>query len=324
MAKKVKSPPQKHYICFESTPASQAFRRTAGDITRLLSTLYVALETLEVNDPVRPDDLSFGWSMPSGPKEWEETRNFALRGAIVAIVDGLDQYMRVLSRVPGLVAPELDNVLNGRRGPGEERRPTIAMRLSTLSTRYLGVVRDEHIAAMDLLTTWRNTFVHRDYRFGLSSSVRKSLVNSELFFSKEHGGADILGTLSRFEARKPPTIIDLSTLVSSAQRIARAIDEHLLQIQNGPTYAKSLFRYAIAASDNAEAFVKHTFERGGKQSVGRVHSTLLRLGGSNDRNHSPNALVVTDLEMNRLFALSQTNAAEVFGISVTKAAAHRR
>jgi hypothetical protein len=306
--------PPRSSICFECTPALLAFRQAAGDANRFLNTLLVALETLKSSTPIRPIDLVVPWTFPHAEKEWTDTRNFALKGAMVAVVDGLDQYMRVLSRVAGLVASELDNILNGRRDADRGRRLTVAERLEALCAAYPGVVRAEYLAAMQLLVLWRNGFVHSDYRFRLALPTRKVLVTAEHFFQAEHGGAGIVSALSRFEQQHPPTLTDLSTLISSAHRIARGMDEHLLQLQNAQAYAFSLMQYLIMSNTDPQAFLESTWLQGGRQSVGRIHAMFLAIGGNHDDNRRANAPAVSRAQLHNLFAFGRNRASEVFGV----------
>jgi hypothetical protein len=213
-------------LCFEITPALLVFRTAAGNANRCLNTLLVGLETLRSHDPIRPQDLVLAWSKPgAGTDEWMEARNFALRATMVAVVDGLDQFLRILTEIDGLVALELHDILRGRQTSGTDHRPTIPERLSTLCERYPGVGRQEYRAAVKLLATWRNQFVHRDYKHPLTSAERKKLLAAASYFKQEHGGADIAAALARYEKREPPTLGDLSTLIASAQRLTRAIDD---------------------------------------------------------------------------------------------------
>jgi hypothetical protein len=271
-------------ICFEATPALLAFRRIAGDANRCLNTLLVGLETLKTNSPVKPTDLVVAWSKPRNLEEWIETRDFALRGAMVAVADGLDQYMRIVTRIDGLVATELGDILNGRRGRKESRRPTVFARLAALCKHYPRVACREHLIAMNLLMTWRNQFVHRDYRFGLTLAERKELAAAAPFFKSKHGGSDIEEALIRFEKREPPTLANLSTLIASAHRLVRALDEHLLSLQAGEIYAVALTRYLIASDEDPLQRLEVMFERGGWQAAGHLHALFLDNGGNHHEN----------------------------------------
>jgi hypothetical protein len=177
MTQRTSSPTAKQdqTIGFELTPALIAFRRTAGDANRHLNTLLVALETLKTNTPIRPRGLVVPWTKPGVKKEWDDSRDFVLKGCMIAVVDALDQYMRVVSRISGLASPKLDDVLNGRRLAGDDRRPTVAKRFEALANHYPKTVPPEYVAALHLLVMWRNRFVQHDYRFGLPLPVRKTL-----------------------------------------------------------------------------------------------------------------------------------------------------
>ncbi|UGY17928.1 hypothetical protein HAP48_0011130 [Bradyrhizobium septentrionale] len=314
-AKKVSSPAaqQDQVIGFELSPALVAFRRTAGDANRHLNTLLVAIETLTSTTPIKPKGLAVPWTKPGVKKEWDDSRDYVLKGCMVALVDGLDQYMRVLSRIPGLTAPELNDTLNGRKEPGDQRRPTVAERLEALASHYPKTVPKEYIAALYLLVTWRNQFVHRDYRFDLGLSIRKTLTGAAPGFAKGFQGTDITSALKRFGSREPPSLNDLAFLIAIAQRTVRLMDEHLLQLQNGADYATALMRYLIASSEDPKAFVEDTWMYGGNRSAGRVHALFLDNGGNHDPDRSPNAPSITRKKLNDLFAFGRVRARHLFG-----------
>lgn len=305
---------QDQTIGFELTPALIAFRRTAGDANRHLNTLLVALETLKSNTPIRPKGLVVPWTKPGVKKEWDDSRDFVLKGCMIAVVDALDQYMRVVSRISGLVSPKLDDVLNGRRKAGEDRRPTVAERFEALANDYPKTLPLQYVAALHLLVTWRNRFVHHDYRFGLPLPIRKTLKAAGPLFAEEFNKTDIVSALDRFTQRQPPMLDDLATLIAITQRVARRMDEHLLQLQNGADYAMSLMRYLIEVSEDPKAFVDGTWKHGGDQSAGRVHALFLDNGGNHDPDRLPYAPSITRAELNGLFAFGRNKARHVFGI----------
>jgi hypothetical protein len=138
---------QDQVIGFELSPALIAFRRTAGDANRHLNTLLVALETLKTTTPVRPKGLAVPWTKPGVKKEWDDSRDYVLKGCMIALVDALDQYMRVVSRISGFTAAALDDALKSRKKPTEERRPTVAERFEGLAKHYPKTVPDEYVAA---------------------------------------------------------------------------------------------------------------------------------------------------------------------------------
>jgi hypothetical protein len=315
--------PKETTMAFEMSPALIAFRQNAGDANRHLNTLLVSVETLQHHEPVKPSNLVVPWSKPTTLKEWDDCRDFILRTAMVTLVDGIDQYLRVMSRVPGLSDPGLGDTLNGRK-TGKQRRPTVAERLEALGNRYPGQARDEQFAAIHLLVTWRNVFVHRDYRFGLSTKARRALTDGAAYFRTEHSGADIFEMLKRFDERKPPTLGDLSTLISVAHRVLTALDEHLLHLQAGQDYALALMRYLIKSQADPKTFVQLIWKYGGRRTTGRVHALFLRNGGNHHQNRRESAPHVTRSELHRLFGFGLNRALQEFGLSAPRPASRIR
>lgn len=76
-------------------------------------------------------------------RDFDEMRAFAVKSAIVTVMDGLDQYLRVTNRVAGLVPAALHDDLNGRREPKIERRRTVAERLRVLASSFRAQLTDE-------------------------------------------------------------------------------------------------------------------------------------------------------------------------------------
>jgi hypothetical protein len=303
---------QDQVIGFELSPALIVFRRIAGDANRHLNTMLVALETLKSTAPVLAKRLAVPWTKPGVKQEWDDSRDFVLKACRIAVVDALDQYMRLISRIAGLAAPELDDAMNGRKSPGETRRPTVAERFEALATHYPKTVPLGYIAALHLLVTWRNRFVHHDYRFGLALPIRKALTVAAPGFAKDFQGTDIIGAMARFSSQKPPSLGDLAFLIAISQRAVRRMDEHLLQLQNGTDYAMSLMRFLIAASEDPKAFVEDTWIHGGNRSAGRVHALFLKNGGNHHADLPPKAPCITRKKLNALFAFGRIKARHLF------------
>jgi len=301
-------------LSFEITPALMAFRQISGDANRFLNTQLVALETLKTATPVRPSDLVLPWTLPAANAEWIETRHFTLRSTMVAVVDGLDRYMRVLSRVQGLVPEALHDDLNGRRRPELERRPAHFERVTSLYHYYPSAVPPQYVLAVELLATWRNRFVHRSSKDSLSRGARKGLLAAAAFFKKDHGGADVVAAIGRFDAGEPPTLSDLSTLIASTHRLVTALDEHLLLLQDGGTYAVSLMRFLIKEQPEPSEYLERVFQYGGKRSAGKVHALFLHNGAIHDVRRRANAPVLTRKKLNALLGLGRKDASALFGI----------
>lgn len=301
-------------ICFEFTPALLAFRAAAGDANRCLNTLLAGLETLKAGTPVKPQDLVVAWSKPETDEEWLETRNYALRGTMVAVVDAIDQYLKIISRIDGLTPPELDDRLNGRKARGEDHRPTLPERIAPLSAKFPGVVHPAYPLAIALLAAWRNKFVHFEAKEGLSGSERKALISHAEFFRQDLGGVDVNAMLERYISDDPPTLSDLSTLVACAQRFARDLDAHLLHLQEPRAYAVSLARYLIERSANPAQKLEDLFWPGGEGSSGRIHASFLENGANHSVNRTASAPHLSRQELNDILGISRNRAAELFGV----------
>lgn len=192
------------------SPGIIAFRSAAGDANRHLDTLLAAVGTLKGGaTPVRPADLVVAWSLPTTADEWLDTRNFALRGTMVVLVDALDRYLKILSRVQELTAQELDDRLNCRKAHGEDHR------VASLFSHYSGVVHPSYVLAVSLLVAWRNRFVHLEHRANLSKTERQQFAQHADFLKKELGGVVIGDVVARFDANAPPAVVDLSTLMAA-------------------------------------------------------------------------------------------------------------
>lgn len=305
-------------ICFEQTPAMKSFRRAAGDANRFLNTILVGLKTLQVNVALKPDDLAVGWSKPSSSDEWTATQNFALRGAMVALIDAIDQYLRSITQINGLAPHELCDCLNGRKHVGEKHRPTLPERIIRLCESYPNQFRSEYILAVTLLSAWRNKFVHFKHKEGISKDERKKLRDACKYFKNEFSGVNINEMIDRYEADGAPTLGDLSTLIAACQRLVRDIDGHLLHLQDPEIYAVELTRYLIKSSVDPSEELERIFRNGGTQSSGRLHALFLENGGNNSHNRTESAPSLSRVRLNSRLAIGQNKASELFGIKRPK------
>jgi hypothetical protein len=302
-------------ICFEMTPALISFRRQVGAANQSLHALVVGLETLKEAEPVRPFDLIFlSWQKPATVQQWDDARAFALNSAMIVTIDALDHFLRVLSRINGLVPDTLHDILNGRKVPGEDHRPTLYERLDALHTAFPGA-RTEHLLAMNLLANWRNRFAHGDYKFALTDKECEAIAQTAGFFRDNHGGADIQGALDRYAKSQAPTLLDLSTLIASAQRLVRDLDATILHRQVAGDYAVALVRYLLENDSNPSARLEWLFEPGGTQAAGRVYALLLDHGGNHAKNRTASAPALTRKELNQRLALGRNDASALFKIS---------
>ena len=322
-------------VAFEASPALLAFRLVAGAANRHLRTLIAGLQALENSPAFRPNDLYLPWSRPSTPNEWAESETFVYTMALVAVVDGLDQYLRVLARMPGFVDATLIDSLEGRKV--DDRRLTISERLEKINDFYsekagisiagLGTnlvskrlqtaVGPARMAMIHLLVYWRNIYAHHDYRFSISNDHRSAILKASLYFKQKHGGIQIKALVDRFDAKMAPTLSDVATMFSVAQRVLASLDGHLLQLHSGESYSQCLLRYLIRASGSPSTFVEDIWRFGGDKSAGKVHDLFLRNGANHDPNQAPGATTITRKKIHDLFGVGRNKAHALFGTSKT-------
>lgn len=232
---------------------------------------------------------------------------------MIVTIDALDHFLRVLSRIEGLVPSTLHDKLNGRKAPGEDRRPTLYERLDELYAAFPGA-RVEHLLAMNLLANWRNRFAHGDYKFALTDKECEAIAKTADFFRDNHGGADMKAALDRYTASQAPTLLDLATLISSAQRLVRDLDAAILHRQIGADYAVALVRYLLQNDSNPSARLEWLFQRGGDQAAGRVHALLLDHGGNNYESRIASAPSLTRQDLNQRLGFGRNEASAFFNI----------
>jgi len=301
-------------IYFVATPARVSFRRTGGDVSRHLHTIWVAIETLVHNMEVRPGDLHLGWSKPQKAEEWADTRDFAAKAAMTSVLDGVDQYLKVLGRVPRLTDPSLAETLKGTARTPLGARLTIFSRFAALVAHYGCAVSTEKLAAIELLAAWRNQFVHGDYRHSLSKQTRRTLEGAGAYFKSAQGGAEIGAALARFDDRKGPTLADLVTLITSCQLAIGAVDEHLLHTQSPGDLALDMVEFALRQDPDPSALLERLFFKGGHRSAGAVLALLHAFGVAKTQGYTGSAPAMTRSAFDGVVGMGRNEASALFGI----------
>ena len=120
---------------------------------------------------------------------------------------------------------------------GKPRKPSLRARFDALNDYVDSFsnnastppkVKPSYVAAMTLLIVWRNIIVHEDSKDTFDSVKRQILLNDSKFFFDNHAAIDIEQTLDHFDKRQPPTLKDVSTLVSIMLRTVASIDASLV------------------------------------------------------------------------------------------------
>jgi len=302
-------------VHFVATPARVSLRRTAGDVSRHLHTLWVAVETLARSPEIRPADLHLGWAKPLTAAEWTETREFVAKSAMTSMLDGVDQYMKVLGQMPRLTDPSLASVLKGTARTPAGARLTIFARFATVVAQYSCAVGPEQLATIELLATWRNQFVHGGYRHSLGSHTRSTLERAGAYFRNSQGGADIAAALARFDARQGPTLADLVTLITTCQVAVATVDEHLLHLQAPADLAVANVEFALAQNVDPSALLERLFVQGGRRSSGAVLALLHRMGVVKTQGYVGSAPSMTRPAFDGVIGMGRNAASALFGIA---------
>jgi hypothetical protein len=118
-------------------------------------------------------------------------------------------------------------------------RPRIEERFDSLVDAYPGVSQ-HYRAAIHLLVSWRNHHVHGDYSETIDQETINQLKRGAESFMKDHSGTDINRAIEDYLSGGAPTLKELSTLISVAQRSVATLD---LKIREGA----SIEEYAASA-----------------------------------------------------------------------------
>jgi len=301
-------------IYLVATPARASFRRTGGDVSRHLHTLWVAIETLVHNAEVRPADLHLGWTKPQLAIEWSDTRDFAAKAAMTSVVDALDQYLKVLARIPRLTNPNLEDTLKGTARTPSGARLTIFARFAVVVAQYGCAVAPEQLAVIELLATWRNRFVHGDYRHSLSKHARRTLEGATGYFGTAQGGANIGAMLQRFDGRKAPSLKDLVTLITSCQLAVGVLDEHLIHLQSPQDFVLALVEFALRQAPDPPALLERVFAKGGRQSAGAALALLHSFGVAKTQGYTGSAPSIKRGSFDAVVGMGRNAASTTFGI----------
>ncbi len=302
-------------ILFDATPARVTFKRIAGDTSRYLNTLWVGITTLQAGHVDRPNWWVLGWSMPQTIGEWQDTNAFIAKSGMATVLDGIDQYMKVLKRISGLTNPASELYLTGAARKSTGARFTIPERFAAVNLAHGGPASPEFVAAIDLLATWRNHFVHGDRRFPLDKQSRTVLLSADARFKSSLGGTDIRAILARFDSGAGPLPNDLIALISAAQLAVAALDQHLLFNASMQEYSVALTAFLLDESTDPAALLDRLFRYGGKRSSGSVFALMMKSKVARARGSAPCVNQVSRSEFDAVLAMGRNKASEIFGIA---------
>lgn len=117
-------------------------------------------------------------------------------------------------------------------------------------------LKESYSAAVTLLLVWRNLIVHDERKDSLSEIKRLALVADAACLEKDHAAIDIQKTLDQFDARKPPTLKDVSTLVSILLRSVATLDAIAIYECDALAYFRETAWSCVRTLDEKQKFVE--------------------------------------------------------------------
>jgi len=217
-------------LSFSKTSALRRFLQRIGKSTFRLHTICVGLECI-ASGGGHQAALHLSWVKPkSGTKARQvadAAREFACQAALVLASDKIDAYFKDLVEEPWLLFPSNvgDVVLRKTtRSKREGGAHSVAERAEAIC-KHLGLTEQLSVAALDLLSKWRNLAAHSTNGEAIIDADRaKILRGASEQLARDYHGFDIERAIAIFLSKKPPTADHVVTLVALAVRLVRKID----------------------------------------------------------------------------------------------------
>lgn len=230
------------------TPARRAFKSLLGQANHLLITQLVGLAAVEAGDAHCPPDLATSWNPQDVRRSAERSREFAIRGTLVATCDALDTYLRLLNRKP--------KVLND---PGlivsfdDKGRRLLATRMVETSNLTSDLPGSPALALVRFAVAWRNRVVHYLDEDALDGALRAELAGHADEIRTAYQGVIVEEMLDRFERtghRSVPTFKETTAFVRSAHQSVEVVDEELLRRLDGLNHLHSALELFFKGRDD--------------------------------------------------------------------------
>lgn len=219
------------------TSAFRLFQRLVGGSTLFLSTSAIGLECLFLHPQSAisaSTSLHIGWKLPTTVAKTRDltfqTRTFLLTSVLTAACDAIDQYISQIVKIEWLIfSPRTRDIATMAitKPGGKAWQP--GERLATIC-QEVGVEDYEHpVALLALAFRWRNAIVHAtDAKFQLDLTYRRVLqAGPEILEMK--AGFNVHRALQNFDEKRPPSLKEVTTLLSCAQDLCGAIDNAALK-----------------------------------------------------------------------------------------------
>lgn len=135
-----------------------------------------------------------------------------------------------------------------------ERPASIRKRLSAIhehckslpAGRGAKFLRPSYFSAIELLLAWRNMLVHDLDAGQLGGGAVSSLRADSEYLAAEHAGIDVEVMINRYTDRAPPSLKEISTLVSILMRFMSGTDQILLADCDIGAFFERCLRYQLS------------------------------------------------------------------------------
>ena len=203
-----------------------------GQLTYRLNTICVGLESV-AGGHGESGSFPVFWTKPKTPEQArkvaDSARSFACSGALVLAADLFESYIREVALEDWLSYSKsaMEVAAKTKTRPKSQGGDyTVAERADALCSD-LAISEPVNVAALDLLTKWRNVTAHtKDREIRLDEDRVKELVEGATALrTRRSSGFDVNDALQRFRRREAPNSTDVTTLVAGSVRLMRTIDE---------------------------------------------------------------------------------------------------
>lgn len=240
------------------------FRRLLSRIGRStyrLNTILVGLECI-ASGMGESGAVAVTWKKPTSDKAGQvadQARIFACTSALVLAADVFDSFLRELAGEEwlGFGVSTREIATKARtRSKSEGGEYSVAER-SEAFCEDLGLEDPVRVAALDLMTKWRNVVAHSSERpMRLTSKARGTLLEAAEHIHNQYSHLNIALAIENFENRRAPVPKEVTTLIAVAVNFSRSIDEASIK-----RVASSGERMCVAADIMLRIYFRPSSER---------------------------------------------------------------
>lgn len=202
-----------------------------GSSTYQLNTLLVGLQLVSEGGG-DGGAIAVTWPKPKSLDQAKQTANrakaFACRSALVLAGDIADSFVRrfACEEWLGFSSATREVATKAKTRPKSQGGDYSIAERATCICEELDIRDEVKIAALDLLTRWRNTVVHSgDRSRRLQAGHESILIDAALHFYEDYSHFDIELALKNFRAGSMPVPKEATSLIAAFVNLARALDK---------------------------------------------------------------------------------------------------